>query len=61
LTEAKPIKYAGHSIQKNRRQAEHRTRIGAVVLRQVWGMGKGNSEKIREGKHGYLVGWFAQR
>jgi hypothetical protein len=34
LTEARTIKYAGHNIQKNRREEEHlknKTRIGAVI------------------------------
>lgn len=59
LAEATPIKYTGHNIQKNRRQEEHlrdKTRIGAVILRRVWGMGKGYSERIREGKHECLIG-----
>lgn len=59
MAETRPIKHAGHNIQKNRRQEEHlkdKTRIGVVILRQVWGMRKGHSERIREGKHECLIG-----
>jgi len=63
MEEVKEFLYLGYKLQRNggqEGQIKERIRKAAVVMGQVWGLGKEGLERTGEEDYGYSISWYGQ-